>query len=377
MEGLGRREMNSRMNNFWRGKKVLVTGHSGFKGGWLSLWLNMLGAKVYGYSLPPVKEGFFNATDLGSIFENSVFGDIRDKKELEKFVKKVRPEIVFHLAAQPLVLDSYESPLLTFETNVMGGVNLLEALRLTPNVKSVVFVTTDKCYYNDGKNSPPFETNAPLGGVDPYSCSKACAELLVSCYRSSFLKDLNIATARSGNTLGGGDYTKGRLISDLLIALRNPSKMDLNSLIRSPNSIRPWSSVFDITYSYLVLAEKLYSKNGYKYALSWNLAPKLENHTSFKKTGWIVNYILKQQGIPPYKFSAKRSPLEAFKLQIDSLYTEEILGTKHILSLKETLNLVMDWEDKYLMGYNMYEVSREHIRSYLQKKEEGRKEEKV
>ena len=245
---------------FWMNKKVLVTGHTGFKGGWLSLWLSHLGADVLGYSLKPnVKKNFFNAVNLSNEI-NSIIGNIKDYNKLKKVINKYRPEIIFHMAAQPLVIDSYEDPRNTYETNVMGTLNILEAIRSDKGTKAFINITTDKCYLNNSSKKDFIESD-PLGGHDPYSSSKACSEILTSSFRDSFFKNknnTNIATARAGNVIGGGDWSKNRIIPDILNSIYSSKKIN----IRNPLSIRPWQHVLEPLYGYMLLAEKLYSKNG-------------------------------------------------------------------------------------------------------------------
>lgn len=374
---LGRFGTMSINKKFWRDKRVLITGHTGFKGGWLALWLNELGADVYGYSLEAPKEGFYNSA-LSPLFESLEFGreafrDVRDQDELKGFVAKVKPEVVFHLAAQPLVLESYGDPHLTFETNVMGVVNVLESICDHLSVKGVVIVTSDKCYYNDGGS---LKEDSPLGGLDPYSCSKSCAELVTASFRESyFKKGPFVATARAGNTIGGGDYTESRLISDILIALRDPKYWNFKELIRSPQSVRPWSHVLDVIYEYIVLAQRLCQTNGAKYAKGWNFGPPefirkegvtVENPQ--RNAGWILKYICKKRGIPSPKLNTKRSKLEQKYLKLNSFNTFTKLGVQHILTLEEGLDLTLDWDEKYLKGFDMKDVSLQQIKSYEERR---------
>jgi len=255
--------------NFWRGKRVLVTGHSGFKGGWLTLWLNHLGAQVTGVALAPQGgPSLFEAARLASYCQ-SHFVDIRDVKALDPVVMRADPEIVFHLAAQPLVLESYVNPLLTWQTNVMGTLNLLEILRNRALPCSVIVVTSDKCYENLGHSKRPFVEQDALGGHDPYSSSKAAVEIAVSSWRRSFFSDmLGLATARAGNVIGGGDWAPDRLIPDLMRALQSGTTVAL----RRPDSVRPWQHVLEPLAGYLRLAEAL-AANPKGYSGAWNFGP--------------------------------------------------------------------------------------------------------
>ena len=260
--------MVTKKKNFWFGKKVLVTGHTGFKGSWLSLWLNYLGANLIGLSLDPEgPKSIYEQIRLSELMD-SLRGDIRNKDVTDKIVKKYQPEVIFHLAAQPLVRKSYEDPLSTFTTNVIGTANLLESAKLSDVLKIIVVVTSDKCYQNLEINKRFKETD-PLGGNDPYSSSKACAELVSLSYRESFLKDLNIslATARAGNVIGGGDWSEDRLIPDLIKAVESGNHVK----IRNHKAIRPWQHVLEPLCGYLRLAQKLWDDDSISYEPESNL----------------------------------------------------------------------------------------------------------
>ena len=257
---------------FWRSKKVLVTGHTGFKGGWLSLWLHILGAKIIGYSLNPItKKNFFKETNIHNIFLKDYRKDITNIKSLSKCINSTKPEIIFHLAAQPQVLESFKKPLATIQTNIIGTTNLLEIVRKTKFVKAVVVITTDKVYKNSDKNIR-FKENSALGGDDIYSASKASADILTSSYEKCFFKKkTNLASVRAGNCIGGGDWTKFRILTD---SVRAFSKNKILKL-RSPTYKRPWQHVLEPIAGYLLLAKKLCLKNNEKkYNGAWNFGPK-------------------------------------------------------------------------------------------------------
>ena len=264
-------------SSFWNGKTVFVTGHTGFKGGWIAHWLSELGACVHGYALnPPTTPNFFTETNLQERLVGANIGDIRDLGLLDKAIKQSKPDIVIHMAAQPLVRESYNTPVETFSANVMGTVNVLEASRRVGTVKAIVNITTDKCYDNK-EWIWPYRESDRLGGHDPYSASKACAEIVAAAYRSSFLSDADIqlASVRAGNVIGGGDWATDRLIPDFLRALDAGETLK----IRSPNAVRPWQHVLEPLSGYLMLAEQLYEQ-GEPFAEAWNFGPNEEDARS-------------------------------------------------------------------------------------------------
>jgi CDP-glucose 4,6-dehydratase len=254
---------------FWLGKKVFLTGHTGFKGAWLALWLLHMGANVTGYALNPEgQDNLFAILGLDKQLENSYFGDIRSQETLKKALKDSKPDIVLHLAAQALVLEGYRDPIETLSTNIMGTGVLLETLRSIETVKTIVVVSSDKCYQNSEIHLP-FQESDPLGGVDPYSASKACVEIVTNCYRQSFFQqNCILASARAGNVIGGGDWSKDRLLPDLLRSIFNNEKI----IIRHPQAVRPWQHVLEPLSGYLILAQRLF-KNGSNYAQPWNFGP--------------------------------------------------------------------------------------------------------
>ena len=272
--------------NFWSGRSVFLTGHTGFKGGWLALWLTEMGAKVYGYSLDATTSpNFFKIVNLKDKIENSTIGDIRNLSDLIKSIKAAKPSIIFHMAAQAIVRKSYDDPIETYTTNVIGTVNILEAARKVDTVEAIINITTDKCYENKEWNRPYQETDR-LGGFDPYSSSKACSELVTDAYRNSFLKtEIKVATARAGNVIGGGDWAQDRLLPDFFRSITNNEVLH----IRSPDAVRPWQHVLDPLSGYLILAEKLI-KNGNNFAGSWNFGP---DESGSKTVMWILDRISK------------------------------------------------------------------------------------
>ena len=276
--------------NFWSGKRVFLTGHTGFKGGWLSLWLNSLGATVKGYALKPsvVLPSLFNEARVGSVVDSQI-GDIRDQHTLYDSMTLFNPDILIHMAAQPLVRYSYSAPIETYEVNTLGTVKVLEVARSCTNLKAIINITTDKCYENDGR-SQAYKESSPMGGYDPYSSSKGCAELVTSAYRRSFFQDhgVGLASVRAGNVIGGGDWADDRLIPDIIKAFESGKILN----IRSPNSIRPWQHVLEPLSGYLILAQKLY-EDSKRFSMGWNFGPRDEDAKPVK---WIVNEMHKIWG---------------------------------------------------------------------------------
>lgn len=322
----------SLMNAFFNDKKILVTGDTGFKGSWLSIWLLSLNADVCGYALPPLTTSDnFLRTNLNEKIDHTD-GDIRDLNYVKEYFSKVQPEIVFHLAAQPLVLEAYKDPVTTYETNIIGTVNLLEAIRVTSSVKTVVIVTTDKVYKNNSTSSGFTETDE-LGGSDPYSASKACTELVVKSYVESFFKDrnINIATARAGNVIGGGDWAENRIVPDIF---RN-IEADEDIIIRNPGYIRPWQFVLEPLLGYLMLAIKL-SQEEKTFQGAWNFGPEISNQcTVLELVQMFVSRIGKGK-IVAQDQSTKFS--EAKVLRLDNSKSKNILGWRPSLSIEETVD---------------------------------------
>jgi CDP-glucose 4,6-dehydratase len=323
--------------SFWAGKRVFITGHTGFKGGWLALWLADMQAEVHGYALAPLtKPNFFTLCNIEKCVASSSLGDIRDAGALSLALKQAQPEIVLHLAAQPLVRYSYESPVETYEVNVMGTVNLLEAVRNTKSVKAVVNVTTDKCYENR-EWVWPYREDEAMGGHDPYSNSKGCSELVTMAYRKSFLApaDIHVATARAGNVIGGGDWALDRLIPDFFRAVDGQK----NLIIRSPDAIRPWQHVLEPLSGYLILAERLFLK-GEAYTGAWNFGPEKSDARSVR---WIVDRLCEKVVGSAWQLEKGSQPHEANTLKLDSSKARSFLGWRPRWNLETALDKTLEW----------------------------------
>lgn len=348
-------------NSFWQGKRVLLTGHTGFKGGWLSLWLQKKGAVAVGYALSQAyTETLFELASVGKHMD-SVIADIRDFDALKAAFDRFRPEIVFHLAAQPLVRLSYIQPVETFETNVIGTVNLLEAVRTTRDCRVVVSITSDKCYDNKEWVWGYRESDA-LGGHDPYSASKGCAEIVSAAYRRSFFeaageRQVAIATARAGNVIGGGDFSKDRLVPDIMAAIVKGKSLN----IRSPGAIRPWQHVLEPLSGYMLLAEKLWS-DPQEYAQSWNFGPAAEDSRPVR---WMVEKLIERwgEGIP-WELDATPSFHEANALTLDSTKARVSLGWKPRWTLDQALSAIVNWYKAYQRGDSMRDVVLRQIAAY-------------
>lgn len=344
---------------FWSGRRVFLTGHTGFKGGWLSLWLQIMGAEVHGYSLaPPTEPNLFSVAQVGDRIASSTIADIRDRAEFARAMQAAQPEIVFHLAAQPLVRQSYVDPVETYATNVMGTVNLFEAVRVIPGVRAVVNITTDKCYENR-EWVWGYRENEPMGGYDPYSSSKACAELITSAYRRSFLggAGVAVASARAGNVIGGGDWAADRLVPDILRAFEEGHPVQ----IRNPDSIRPWQHVLEPLNGYLMLAERL-SEGDMNYAEGWNFGPDDRDTQSVK---WIVNRLAEVWGEGARWFGGVSAhPHEAVHLKLDISKARNHLGWHPQWSLEQALDHTVDWHRAWRSGMDMHNFSLQQIAAY-------------
>lgn len=343
---------------FWHGKRVFLTGHTGFKGGWLALWLADMGAEVHGFALtPPTTPNFFTVTNLLDRLSSSTIADIRDAAALTQAMQAAQPDIVLHLAAQPLVRYSYVAPVETYAVNVMGTVNLLEAVRQTPSVKAVVNVTTDKCYENR-EWVWPYRENEAMGGFDPYSSSKACSELVTAAYRRSFLKPAGIflASARAGNVIGGGDWAADRLVPDFLRALDAGQTL----AIRSPLATRPWQHVLEPLSGYLMLAEKLFA-DGQDFAEAWNFGPE---ETDARPVQWIVEYLCSQVPDAAWQCDASPQPHEANMLKLDSSKAKAQLGWRPRWDLQTGLGMTLAWHQAWKQGSDMAAISVQQIHGY-------------
>jgi CDP-glucose 4,6-dehydratase len=347
----------------WAGRRVLVTGHTGFKGSWLALWLSRLGAEVTGFALPaPTVPSLFEQARLGALVEH-VEGDIRDLAALSGVVARARPEIVFHLAAQPLVRLSYDQPVETYATNVMGTVHLFEAVRQAGGVRGVVCVTTDKCYENREWDWPYRESD-PLGGHDPYSSSKACAELVAAAYRRSFLAEAGclVATVRAGNVIGGGDYATDRLIPDLVRAFAAGTA----PAIRAPHAVRPWQHVLEALGGYLLIAERMLTGDA-AMAQAWNFGPSDDDA---RPVGWIVERMRQAWGgdaAAPVAWSGD-APHEAGLLRLDASRARAALGWRPALPLDQAIDWIVDWHRAVADGADPRTVTLDQIGRYAERR---------
>lgn len=349
--------------DFWCGKRVLLTGHTGFKGGWLSLWLQSMGAQVVGYALaPPTSPSLFEVAEVGKDM-TSIIGDIRDLERLRAVFAEYRPEIVIHMAAQPLVRYSYIEPVDTYSTNVMGTVNLLEAVRNTNSVRAVVNVTSDKCYENR-EWVWGYRENEAMGGYDPYSNSKGCAELVTSAYRNSYFHPekysthgVAVASGRAGNVIGGGDWANDRLIPDIMRAITQDKPVN----IRNPYAIRPWQHVLEPLSGYLLLAQQLY-KDGVDCAEGWNFGP---HDADAKPVQWIVEKLTKTWGEgASWILDGGEHPHEAHYLKLDCSKAKARLDWQPRWHLEDALGAIIDWHRAYRDGGDMRAFSLGQIAHY-------------
>lgn len=349
------------MIKFFKKKKVLITGATGFKGSWLSLWLNNLGSKVYaiGYN-PNYNDKLYGQLGLKKIIPTKII-DIRNYQKLEKYIKKVKPEIVFHLAAQPIIFTGYNYPKYTYEVNSLGTLNMLEIIKKNNFVKSTIFVTSDKCYESNN-STKGFVENDKLGGIDPYSGSKACAEIIIKTYIESFFKKnkkIGVASARAGNVIGGGDWSKNRLIPDAIRSLKAKKKI----IIRNPNFNRPWQHVLEPLYGYLILAEKLY-KNPKKFSGAWNFGTKKNTVTDVET---VISKIIKNWGSGEYKKN-KSVLYEQKNLQLNILKAQKNLNWSPKLSIDQSIRITTEWYKKIITkNEDVKRVTEDQINQYIKK----------
>lgn len=345
--------------DFYKDKVILVTGHTGFKGSWLSKILIMSGAKVVGYSLkPPTNPNLFSLLGLENEMV-SIIGDIRDFTHLNNVFDKYQPEIVFHLAAQPIVLDSYENPKYTYDTNVMGTVNICECVRLHNSVKSFLNVTTDKVYQNDDIPNHPFKEDEKLDGFDPYSNSKSCSELVTHSYYKSFFKQQGkaVSTARAGNVIGGGDFSNYRIIPDCVRAIENKETM----IIRNPNSTRPYQFVLEPLYCYLEIAQKQYEDK--KYCDSYNIGP---DSCDFIDTKNIVGLFASYYGDSfIYELKPTEGPHEAAFLSLDNTKLKQTFNWEPKTHIDEAVSLSVEWYKVYLNNQSVVSITEKHIKEFF------------
>lgn len=354
--------MNS---DFWKNRRVFLTGHTGFKGSWTSLWLQSMGAELTGYSLAPNTEpALFDVAGVGEGM-TSIIGDICDLKSLSAAMQAARPEVVIHMAAQPLVRESYSDPVGTYASNVMGTVNVLESVRHTPGVRSVVVVTSDKCYLNREWHWA-YREDSELGGEDPYSNSKACSELVAYSYRKSFFHPAKyaehgvaLATGRAGNVIGGGDWAKDRLVPDALAALKAGNPL----VLRHPHATRPWQHVLEPIYGYLALAESL-ATEGADHAEAWNFGPY---EFSDRTVGWIVDKLCDLWGLAvPKQQDTGPIPHEAGYLKVDSSKARAVLGWAPKLDLDTTLRWIVEWTRVHHTGGDARAETLSQIRRFME-----------
>ncbi len=345
---------------FWCGKRVFLTGHTGFKGGWLAVWLKSMGAIVKGYALEPDTDpNFFEMAIVANGMESEI-GDIRDLAKLKKSMVNHNPDVLIHMAAQPLVRLSYNEPVETYSTNVMGTVHVLESARSCPNLRSITNVTTDKCYENR-EWYWGYRENEAMGGYDPYSSSKGCAELVTSAYRRSFFNGEDkaaLASVRAGNVIGGGDWSADRLIPDILRAIERSEDV----VIRNPLATRPWQHVLEPLSGYLILAERLYT-HGQKFAEGWNFGPE---DLDVQNVEWITRVLCELWGEGAgYIFDTAAHPHEANYLKLDCSKAKSRLGWRPKWNINTTLELIVEWNKTVISGGNAKDITQQQVEKYL------------
>ena len=342
--------------SFWNNKRVLITGHTGFKGAWLTIWLKKLGAEIIGFSNSiPTNPSLYELSGINSDII-SITGDIRDLSTLQNTLSQHKPQIVIHMAAQSLVSNSYEDPVETYSTNIMGTVNLFEAVRKSDNASVIINVTSDKCYENKETFDGYVETDE-IGGYDPYSNSKACSELVTSSFRNSFFKDKsvekNLASVRAGNIIGGGDWSKNRLIPDIMKSLQQGTLLK----IRTPNGIRPWQHVLDPLNGYLILAEHLWN-DGAKFSEAWNFGPDPD---SIKPVSWIIDQISEYLGSPVNWEKSTQDFHETHVLSLNCSKSKSKLNWNQKLNLIDSIKWTVDWFKEFYNKSDMKKVTEKQI----------------
>ena len=344
---------------FWKNKKILITGHTGFKGSWLTIWLKKLGADITGFSKSiPTNPNLFEISNIEAEI-NSINGDVQDYQFLKETITKVEPEIVFHMAAQSLVIKSYSDPIETYSTNVMGTVNLLNAIRETKKSKIVINVTSDKCYENN-ESLEGYKEDDPMGGHDPYSSSKGCSELITKSFRESFFnsntkENVALASVRAGNVIGGGDWAENRLIPDIIRSIKNNESVN----IRNPNAVRPWQHVMDPLNGYISLAEKLYDNQ--TFSEGWNFGPE---KNEIKSVSWIINKF-DELWKSKIDWIVQNNQLhEATNLILNCQKAKSRLGWNSKINLETTLKWTIEWYEKFYGGEDMKKITEEQIKKF-------------
>ena len=343
--------------SFWKNKKILITGHTGFKGSWLTIWLKKLGADITGFSKSvPTNPSLFETVNIEKDIK-SVVGNIKNYELLKETISKCEPEIIFHMAAQSLVIKSYSNPIETFSTNVMGTVNLLYAVKETKKPKVVINITSDKCYENN-ESLEGYREDDPMGGYDPYSSSKGCAELITKSFRKSFFSsnhenNIGLASVRAGNVIGGGDWAENRLIPDIISAIKNKE----NVKIRNPNAIRPWQHVLDPLNGYISLAEKVWDDQT-KYSEGWNFGPE---KNEAKPVSWVVEKFNELWKNKINWVIGNNELHEANNLILNCQKAKSRLGWNSKMNTETALKWTIEWYTKYFEGKNMMKVTEEQI----------------
>ncbi len=348
-------------SKFWKGRRTLITGHTGFKGSWLSLYLNILGSELYGYSLEPeTNPSLYKEAMIDEIMSKSLIGNINDLSQLRSFFKETQPSILFHLAAQPIVKDSFLNPIETLETNIIGTAKVIKAALECDSIESIVIITSDKCY-KDQERSKGYREEDPLGGNDPYSASKAAAEIIAQSFRKSFFKESSckMATVRAGNVIGGGDWANYRLIPDVINAFSNKQILS----IRNPSAIRPWQHVLEPLTGYISLAEKLISKDTVKYDDAWNFGPDEASHKNVEQVVKTISHYW--EGNSEWEIS-KGGQKETELLFLDSSKSRKLLNWSPVLDFDASIKLTINWYKSFHEGSNSRDLTNYQIRKYLE-----------